>query len=108
VLGVLEGANLPTDLEAQAVFRKADGVIYVPGKASNAGGVAVSGLEMSQNAQRLTWKSEKVDIKLQDMMADIYNTMEIAERSGGTLEQGANRAGFLKVATAMRELGWVY
>jgi glutamate dehydrogenase (NADP+) len=108
VLGVLEGANLPTDLEAQAVFRKADGVIYVPGKASNAGGVGVSGLEMSQNAQRLTWKSEKVDEKLHGMMDEIYSMMEEAELSGGTLEQGANRAGFLKVATAMRELGWVY
>lgn len=108
VLGVLEGANLPTDLKAQAVFRKAEGVIYVPGKASNAGGVGVSGLEMSQNAQRLTWKSEKVDEKLQCMMEEIYSMMEEAEGSGGTLEQGANRAGFLKVATAMRELGWVY
>jgi glutamate dehydrogenase (NADP+) len=63
---------------------------------------------MSQNAQRLTWKSEKVDEKLHGMMDEIYSMMEEAELNGGTLEQGANRAGFLKVATAMRELGWVY
>ena len=104
VLGVFEGANLPTDLEAQEVFRKASSVIYVPGKASNAGGVGVSGLEMSQNAQRLTWKEEEVDQKLRDMMAGIYGYME----KGESLEQGANRAGFIKVATAMKELGWVY
>ena len=109
VLGVLEGANLPTDLKAQEVLRSADpSVIYVPGKASNAGGVGVSGLEMAQNAQRLTWKPEEVDTKLQDMMASIYARMEDAESHGGTLEGGANRAGFLKVATAMKELGWIY
>lgn len=107
VLGCLEGANLPTSLEAQQVFRDAK-VLYVPGKASNAGGVGVSGLEMSQNAQRLTWKPEEVDEKLQDMMQDIYNQMAAAESSGSSLEEGANRAGFLKVAKAMKELGWVY
>lgn len=107
VLGVLEGANLPTSLEAQQAFRDAN-VLYIPGKASNAGGVGVSGLEMSQNAQRLTWKPEEVDKKLQDMMQDIYNQMAKAETTGGSLEQGANRAGFLKVAQAMKELGWVY
>jgi len=108
VLGVLEGANLPTDMEAQEVIRAQSSVIYVPGKASNAGGVGVSGLEMSQNAQRLTWKREEVDKKLQEMMSNIYDRMAKAEKDGGTLEQGANRAGFLKVATAMKELGWVY
>lgn len=107
VKGVLEGANLPTALDAQQAFREAN-VLYVPGKASNAGGVGVSGLEMSQNAQRLTWKREEVDQKLKGMMQDIYTQMAEAEKSGGSLEQGANRAGFLKVAKAMRELGWAY
>jgi glutamate dehydrogenase (NADP+) len=104
VLGVLEGANLPTNMQAQDILR-AKGVLYIPGKASNAGGVGVSGLEMSQNAQRLTWKAEEVDAKLHEMIASIYSQMESSE--GSTLEQGANRAGFIKVATAMRELGWV-
>jgi glutamate dehydrogenase (NADP+) len=108
VLGVLEGANLPTTLEAQDVIRGNPSVIYVPGKASNAGGVAVSGMEMSQNAQRLTWPREEVDAKLQDTMADIYKQMEDAAGKDGTLELGANRAGFIKVAKAMKELGWIY
>jgi glutamate dehydrogenase (NADP+) len=106
-LGVVEGANLPTTLEGQEVLRQAS-VLYIPGKASNAGGVGVSGLEMSQNAQRLTWKPEEVDRKLQEMMSDIYEQMAQSERSGGTLEQGANRAGFLRVARAMKDLGWIY
>jgi glutamate dehydrogenase/leucine dehydrogenase len=104
--GVFEGANLPTDAGGQQVLR--DNVdscpLYIPGKASNAGGVGVSGLEMSQNAVRLQWKPEEVDGKLQDMMASIFDQME---SSGDTLEKGANRAGFLKVAKAMKELGWV-
>ena len=106
VLGVMEGANLPTTLEAQEVLRSSNGgsLLYIPGKASNAGGVGVSGLEMSQNAQRLTWKPEEVDGKLRDMMADIYGQCE----TGRTLEEGANRAGFLKVARAMKELGYVW
>lgn len=108
VLGVLEGANLPTNLEGQKVIRDHPDVIYVPGKASNAGGVGVSGFEMSQNAQRLTWSREEVDEKLKVMMADIYSQMEGASGKSGTLEQGANRAGFLKVATAMKELGWMF
>lgn len=107
ILGVFEGANLPTNIKAQAVIREAKDVLYIPGKASNAGGVGVSGLEMSQNAQRLTWNPEEVDAKLQEMMASIYSQMEGANADGGTLEEGANRAGFIKVATAMRELGWV-
>ena len=105
---LLQGANLPTTLEGQQVIRESPGVIYVPGKASNAGGVGVSGFEMSQNAQRLTWSREEVDQKLQTMMADIYTQMEDASGESGTLEQGANRAGFLKVAEAMKELGWVF
>jgi glutamate dehydrogenase (NADP+) len=107
VLALCEGANLPTNLAAQDVIRSHPDIIYIPGKASNAGGVGVSGLEMSQNSQRLTWTEEEVDQKLQDMMANIYNQMEGATKIGGTLEQGANRAGFIKVVTAMKELGWV-
>jgi len=107
VLGVLEGANLPTNAQAQEHLRR-EGIMYIPGKASNAGGVGVSGLEMSQNAQRLTWKPEEVDQKLQDMMANIYKLMADEEGKGGTLEEGANRAGFLKVAQAMKELGQIW
>ena len=106
IKGLFEGANLPTDAAGQQVLR--DNVdscpLYIPGKASNAGGVGVSGLEMSQNAVRLQWKPEEVDGKLQDMMASIFEQME---SSGDSLEKGANRAGFLKVAKAMKELGWV-
>jgi glutamate dehydrogenase (NADP+) len=108
VLALVEGANLPTSLDAQDVIRENPRVIYIPGKASNAGGVAVSGMEMSQNAQRLTWTREEVDEKLQNTMSSIYKQMEDAAGDGGTLEQGANRAGFLKVAQAMKELGWIY
>jgi glutamate dehydrogenase (NADP+) len=107
VLALCEGANLPTNLRGQEVIRNEAEIIYIPGKASNAGGVGVSGFEMSQNAQRLTWSREDVDTKLKDMMANIYQQMEEASNSGGTLEEGANRAGFIKVATAMNELGWV-
>lgn len=107
VLGVLEGANLPTNIDGQNVLRDNPDIIYIPGKASNAGGVGVSGLEMSQNAQRLTWTREEVDDKLQAMMASIMDQMAKASGEDGTLEEGANRAGFLKVAEAMKELGWV-
>jgi glutamate dehydrogenase (NADP+) len=107
VLAVCEGANLPTTLKGQEVIRTKPDVIYLPGKASNAGGVGVSGFEMSQNAQRLTWEPEDVDRKLQKMMSDIYSIMEENAGEGSTLEAGANRAGFIKVATAMKELGWV-
>jgi glutamate dehydrogenase (NADP+) len=107
VLALCEGANLPTDLQGQHIIRSQPDIIYIPGKASNAGGVGVSGFEMSQNAIRLTWSREDVDTKLQSMMADIYHQMDEASKSGGTLEEGANRAGFIKVATAMKELGWV-
>jgi len=107
VLAVNEGANLPTTLKGQEVIRSDPTVIYLPGKAANAGGVGVSGLEMSQNAQRLTWEPHEVDEKLQKMMGDIYALMEKYAGEGGTLEDGANRAGFIKVATAMKELGWV-
>jgi glutamate dehydrogenase (NADP+) len=107
VLGCLEGANMPTNMKAQDVFRR-NQILYVPGKAANAGGVGVSGLEMSQNAQHLTWKPEEVDSKLQSMMQNIYQQISEFEETGASLEEGANRAGFLKVAHALRELGWAY
>lgn len=107
VLAVCEGANLPSTLKAQEAIRAQSNVIYLPAKAANAGGVGVSGFEMSQNAQRLTWEPSEVDIRLQTMMANIYKQMEDNSGENGTLETGANRAGFVKVASAMKELGWV-
>jgi glutamate dehydrogenase (NADP+) len=107
VLGIFEGANLPTHTKGQDLIREKGDVIYVPGKASNAGGVGVSGLEMSQNAQHLTWTEEEVDEKLQNMMEDIYKQMQDAGKDD-SLEAGANRAGFLKVATAMKQLGYIW
>lgn len=107
-LGLFEGANLPTDLDAQAVIRAHPEMIYIPGKAANAGGVGVSGLEMSQNAQRLTWTEEEVNTKLQDMMEHIYHQMETAKGDGGSFEEGANRAGFIKVVKALEELGSIF
>ena len=109
---VAEGANLPTTLQGQQVLRwHASQVVYIPAKAANAGGVGVSGLEMSQNAQKLTWTPEQVDAKLQSMMKDIYHQCQSggSSKEGGavSLEEGANRAGFIKVAHAMRELGWI-
>jgi len=107
---VMEGANLPTTLEGQHILRSSSGTIYIPGKAANAGGVGVSGFEMSQNAQRLTWTREEVDAKLKVLMANIYEQMTNLkdDKGGTTLEQGANRAGFVKVANAMEKLGWIY
>jgi glutamate dehydrogenase (NADP+) len=105
---VFEGANLPTTLEAQKIFRE-NKILYIPGKASNAGGVAVSGFEMSQNAQRLHWTAEEVDAKLKETMASIYQQMEsMSKESDVTLEEAANRVGFIKVAHAMRDLGWIW
>merc|ERR1711957_496371 len=103
--GTYHAGESPWSLED--AFRAA-GVIYIPGKAANAGGVGVSGLEMAQNAQRLTWKPEEVDTRLKDMMAYIYQQMEDHAPKGGTLEQGANIAGFIKVVQGMKELGWFY
>jgi glutamate dehydrogenase (NADP+) len=108
-LGFFEGANLPIGLEGQQVIRaNKSKVIYIPGKAANAGGVGVSGLEMAQNSQRMQWKKEDVDAKLQEMMKDIYNQMEKERGDDGSLETGANRAGFIKVAHAMKELGLIW
>ncbi|MBU0279006.1 MULTISPECIES: NADP-specific glutamate dehydrogenase [unclassified Gemella] len=107
VLAVAEGANMPSTLEAVEVFQKA-GVLFGPAKAANAGGVAVSALEMAQNSSRLAWSFEEVDKKLYAIMKDIYeNSSKAAEEFGqaGNLVLGANIAGFLKVAEAMSAHG---
>ncbi|WP_018923645.1 NADP-specific glutamate dehydrogenase [Salsuginibacillus kocurii] len=103
VIAVGEGANMPSTLEAIEVFLK-NGVLFGPAKAVNAGGVAVSALEMAQNSGRLSWSFEEVDDKLKEIMKDIYKTsMEASEKYGysGNLVVGANIAGFKKVADAM-------
>ena len=104
-----EGANMPTNLEATQFFLE-KGVAFAPGKAANAGGVAVSGLEMSQNSQRLAWTREEVDAKLKHIMINIHKAAaEAAETYGfkDNLVVGANIAGFLKVAKAMQAQGVV-
>lgn len=109
VLAVCEGANMPTTLDATKYLQK-NGVLFVPGKASNAGGVAVSALEMSQNSERLSWSFEEVDGKLKDIMVNIYHNIdEAAKKYGldGDYVAGANIAGFLKVAEAMEAQGVV-
>jgi len=106
---VCEGANMPTTIEGYYVFKNA-GILYAPGKASNAGGVAVSGLEMSQNSMRLPWPKEEVDARLQQIMKNIHDTcLETANKFGspGDYVVGANIAGFLKVANAMLDQGLV-
>ena len=106
---VCEGANMPTTIEAYNIFRDAK-VLYAPGKASNAGGVATSGLEMSQNSMRLPWSKEEVDRRLHEIMVRIHDTcVSTAERFGtpGNYVNGANIAGFLKVADAMIDQGLV-
>ncbi|OZG51333.1 NADP-specific glutamate dehydrogenase [Pseudoscardovia suis] len=100
---VCEGANMPSTPEAIAVY-KANGVLYGPAKAANAGGVATSALEMSQNSERLSWTFEEVDSKLHDIMVGIvHNSLDAAKKYGheGDLQLGANAAGFEKVANAM-------
>ncbi len=106
---VAEGANMPSTPEAVAVFQAA-GVLFAPAKAANAGGVATSGLEMSQNSQRLSWTFEEVDQKLHGIMVSIYNAAAGAAKEygmEGNLVAGANIAGFLKVADAMLAQGIV-
>ena len=105
--GVFEGANMPTTLEATKYLQD-NGVIFTPGKASNAGGVATSALEMSQNAERLSWSAEEVDEKLKSIMYGIADTIyAAAEKYGmkGNYVAGANIAGFEKVAEAMMKQG---
>ncbi len=103
---VAEGANMPTSLDAAHAFIEA-GVLYAPGKASNAGGVAVSGLEMSQNAQRLCWTRDQVDAKLHAIMRDIHENCVRHASQGKVVNylDGANIAGFVKVADAMLQQG---
>ena len=107
VVCVAEGANMPSTIEAAKAFEKA-GVLYAPGKASNAGGVATSGLEMSQNAARLSWPAEEVDARLLQIMQGIHAAcLKYGKREGGTVSyiDGANIAGFVKVADAMLAQG---
>ena len=109
VIAVTEGANMPTTPEAIKVFQDAR-ILYCPGKASNAGGVAVSGLEMTQNSERLRWSREEVDNKLRDIMNDIHaNCVKYGTEPDGYINyvKGANIAGFLKVARAMMAQGVV-
>ncbi|MCR5173442.1 MAG: NADP-specific glutamate dehydrogenase [Oscillospiraceae bacterium] len=109
VMAVCEGANMPTTPEATAAFQNA-GVLFSPGKASNAGGVATSGLEMSQNSMRYGWSFEEVDAKLKDIMENIFASAWKAAKdygAGDDLVVGANIAGFLKVAEAMKAQGVV-
>ncbi|MGL6202416.1 MAG: NADP-specific glutamate dehydrogenase [Lachnospiraceae bacterium] len=107
---VCEGSNMPSTLEAMDAFMEA-GILFLPSKAANAGGVAVSALEMSQNSLRLSWTAEDVDCRLKNIMADIYiNMSAAAEEYGNTPEDyitGANVAAFLKIADAMIAQGLV-
>ena len=107
---VCEGANMPSTPEAIEVYLS-NGVLYGPAKAANAGGVATSGLEMSQNSERLSWSFEEVDAKLKGIMEGIFHASydaSVAAGSEGNLMVGANCAGFLKVATAMMAQGITY
>ncbi|MDD2972796.1 MAG: NADP-specific glutamate dehydrogenase [Lachnospiraceae bacterium] len=109
VIAVCEGANMPTTLEATQ-YLQANNVLFVPGKASNAGGVATSALEMSQNSERLSWTFEEVDAKLQGIMVNIFHNLDDAAKKygmDGNYVAGANIAGFLKVAEAMTAQGIV-
>jgi len=106
---VAEGANMPSTAGAVRVFHRA-GVLFAPGKASNAGGVATSGLEMSQNAMRLAWPREEIDRRLSEIMRSIHDMcVEYGQRPDGTVNyvDGANVAGFVKVADAMMAQGVV-
>jgi len=108
-LAVCEGANMPTTLDATEYLQK-NGVIFAPGKAANAGGVATSALEMSQNSERLSWSFAEVDAKLKEIMVNIcHNMANAAERYGakGNYVMGANIAGFEKVVDAMAAQGIV-
>ncbi len=105
-----EGANMPSTPEAVEIFLK-NNVVFGPGKAANAGGVATSGLEMSQNSMRYPWTFEEVDAKLKQIMVDIYKNASEAAREFGqenNLVAGANIAGFMKVAQAMKAQGVAY
>ena len=106
---VAEGANMPTTLDATKYLQD-NGILFCPGKASNAGGVATSALEMTQNSQRLSWTFEEVDAKLKDIMVNIFHNIDDASKAyglAGNYVAGANIAGFLKVADAMNAQGIV-
>jgi len=106
---VSEGANMPTVIEG-IEYLQANGVLFGPAKAANAGGVGTSALEMSQNSERLSWTAEEVDAKLKTIMVNIYHNVEAAAKEygmEGNFEAGANIAGFLKVADAMYAQGVV-
>ena len=106
---VAEGANMPTSLDATKYLQD-NGVLFCPGKASNAGGVATSALEMTQNSERLSWSFEEVDQKLQTIMVNIFHNLDKAAKEygmEGNYVAGANIAGFLKVADAMQAQGIV-
>ena len=106
-IAVAEGANMPTTLEATAYLQE-NGVLFAPGKAANAGGVATSALEMSQNSMRLSWTFDEVDQKLKGIMVGIFHNIDSAAREygmAGNYVAGANIAGFLKVADAMLAQG---
>ena len=105
---ISEGANMPCDADAIQVFQNAK-ILFAPGKASNAGGVATSGLEMSQNSLRMNWTSEEVDSKLKQIMNDIHSSCVKYGKEGDCIDyvQGANIAGFVKVADAMLDQGIV-
>jgi glutamate dehydrogenase (NADP+) len=108
-MAVAEGANMPTDLEGVHVFKAAK-LLFAPGKAANAGGVAVSGLEMSQNSGRRAWKEDELQQMLKDIMAGIHTSCQIwGDQGGGYVDyvKGANIAGFKKVADAMLAFGVV-
>ena len=108
-IAVCEGANMPTSLDATKYLQE-NGVYFVPGKAANAGGVATSALEMSQNSERLSWSFEEVDSKLKNIMVNIFHNLDdAAKRYGmeGDYVAGANIAGFEKVVDAMNAQGIV-
>lgn len=107
VIAVSEGANMPSTPEAVHAFLEA-GILYAPGKAANAGGVSVSGLEMAQNSQKLTWTAEEVDQRLKQIMANIHEQCcKYGKNTDGSINyvKGANVAGFMKVARAMMAQG---
>ena len=109
-MAVAEGANMPSTPQAVEVFLASD-ILYAPGKASNAGGVATSGLEMSQNSLRLSWTFEEVDARLKDIMENIFDTVYQTSKKyadGKNLVAGANIAGFVKVCEAMKIQGVAY
>jgi glutamate dehydrogenase (NADP+) len=109
VKAVSEGANMPTTLEGVHVFHDAK-IMYGPGKAANAGGVAVSGLEMSQNAERISWNHERLGTMLTELMEGIHSQcVEYGDQGDGYVDyvKGANIAGFKKVADAMLAYGVV-